>query len=379
MRRKAGSTSVDSNSVLNWNYCVQSVGLRSWFIIQVEESGVSIPVPNEEYQIRSWMSSCRVLEQNSFSCLWNLLQILHNLLSTADLCTQSCRSDWLQSNYRHNSNRITAWKLEKVRGRAVDPPFQFETVLQQAKPSIQNAATFTFPWLGWNVFPLCTSIMKSLNSQSLSSRSSPWTMSHLCFHFRGKNTTKNIIIQQFKSVNHLEDKWIIALCWWLDQFLDLSSMHLCRNTYRLFHPIQTQPINNYRLANTENAWRMTLGRDFTAVYWLAELRVRRCIGTIAKLLITVFCSKVADGRSLFSLQSLSQVPLRVFFPPTDSCHCGLPRDCKSWHSMVQLINVMFFCEATACKPGPGPGGAVETIMIIISVPNPPRSGCLRSD
>lgn len=168
VRSKAGSTSVDSNSVLNWNYCVQSVGLRSWFLIQVEESGVSIPVPNEEYQIRSWMSSCRVLEQNSFSCLLNFLQILQNLLSTSDLCTQSCRSDWLQSNYRHNSNRITAWKLEKVRGGAVDPPFQFETVLQQAKPSIltttDNAATFTFPWLGWNVFPLCTSIMKSLNS-----------------------------------------------------------------------------------------------------------------------------------------------------------------------------------------------------------------------
>lgn len=35
-------------------------------------------------------------------------------------------------------------------------------------------------------------------------------------------------------------------------------------------------------------------------------------------------------------------PTSCFFPPTDSRHCGLPRDCKSWHSMVQLINVIFF-------------------------------------
>lgn len=58
-----------------------------------------------------------VQTENSF-CLWNLIQILHNLLSTSDLSTQSRRSAWLQSNYRHNSNRITAWKLQKVRSGA---------------------------------------------------------------------------------------------------------------------------------------------------------------------------------------------------------------------------------------------------------------------
>lgn len=56
-----------------------------------------------------------------------------------------------------------------------------------------------------------------------------------------------------------------------------------------------------------------------SIYWLAELRVQRCRGTIVKLLITVFCSKAADAKSISPA-----VPLYI----ANSLHCGLPLDCK---------------------------------------------------
>lgn len=49
----------------------------------------------------------------------------------------------LQQNYSLEAGKGSEWSS------TVDPPFQFETVLQQAKPSILtrtgNAATFAFP------------------------------------------------------------------------------------------------------------------------------------------------------------------------------------------------------------------------------------------
>lgn len=97
-----------------------------------------------------------------------------------------------------------------------------------------------------------------------------------------------------------------------------------------------------------------------------------------KLLITVFCSKAADAKSISPA-----VPLYI----ANSLHCGLPLDCKMLIHISELpVQVLdgsadkchVFCEATARKPGPGPGGVAGTITTIISVVNSPWSGCLLS-
>lgn len=160
-------------------------------------------------------------------------------------------------------------------------------------------------------------------------------------------------------------------------------------------PLKT--ITGWRHANfwSQTAMNTCIFGSWRVISLQTSLCVQCCRWTIAKLLISVFRSSVVDGKSLFSLQSSSQVLRHLFFLPSGSIYCRLLLNFKMLthvsrnqcgHLMVQLTNVLGFCLCVCVcvrqEPASldlGPGGAREMTMISISVENPPWSGRLQSD
>lgn len=115
--------------------------------------------------------------------------------------------------------------------------------------------------------------MKSVHSQGPSSRCPVWLeLCHSLLYPQGQTTTTTcnylpgkISLSSNITLAHLEDNRMVALCWCLDQFLDLLILLLCRNMHVLLHPWSNPnliTITGWRNANfwspefMMNAWHL---------------------------------------------------------------------------------------------------------------------------